>query len=385
MKRIRYGMVGGGPGAFIGAVHRQAAALDGAYELVCGAFSSNADKSKSMAGELNLDPARCYGSFEEMIRAEKALPEDQRMEVVSVTTPNNMHFEPCKQSLEAGFPVICDKPMTFDVEEAENLVSLVKETGLPFGLTHNYTGYPMVKEARDRVGSGQIGEVRKVVVSYPQGWLSEKEEDGDNKQAAWRTDPKQSGISCCMGDIGTHCENLADYITGLEIESLCADITTFVKGRSLEDDGNVLLRYKGGAKGVLFASQISGGEENGLNIKVYGTKGSISWVQVEPNELWVFPGGEGAWQKVTTNSPAMASKAAQNAVRLPAGHPEGFLEAFANLYLEFARWVDDWRSGKSTKASDYDLPTVADGLRGMQFVKAVIDNGKNDNQKWSAL
>ncbi|RME95083.1 MAG: gfo/Idh/MocA family oxidoreductase, partial [Bacteroidetes bacterium] len=259
------GMVGGGRGAFIGKVHRMAAALDGQIELVCGAFSSEPEKSRLSGEDLYLDPNRVYGSYAEMIEAEQALPADQRMDFVSIVTPNHVHHGPAKMALENGFHVICDKPLSFNLEEARELVHLVEQSGLIFALTHNYTGYPMVKQARAMIQHGELGEIRKVVVAYPQGWLSTKLEDSEQKQAAWRTDPKRSGMAGAMGDIGTHAENLAEYISGLQIRELCADLTAFLPGRALDDDGNVLLRFNNGAKGILYASQISAGEENDLH------------------------------------------------------------------------------------------------------------------------
>ena len=282
MRKLRMGMVGGGQGAFIGAVHRIAAFIDNKIELVCGAFSSTAEKSIASGKELGIDDSRCYGTYEEMMEKEKALPEDQRMDFVAIVTPNHMHFPVAKTALENGFHVMSDKPATLDLAEVKELEKIVDATGLIYGLTHNYTGYPMVKEAKDMVATGKLGKIRKIVVEYPQGWLATAEQ---NKQAAWRTDPKLAGGSCCMGDIGTHAENLAEYITGLKITELCADFTTFVEGRPLEDDGNVLIRLEEGARGILYASQISVGEENGLRIRVYGTKGGIEWVQLDPNTL----------------------------------------------------------------------------------------------------
>ncbi|MBE7174635.1 MAG: Gfo/Idh/MocA family oxidoreductase, partial [Williamsia sp.] len=271
------GMVGGGLDAFIGAVHRRAASFDNEIELVCGVFSSSPEKSKATGQALYLPESRVYASFEEMIEQEKKLPEGERMDFVSIVTPNHMHFPPAKMALENGFHVICDKPMTLNLEEAKELARLVEASGLVFGLTHNYTGYPMVKEARDMVRNGKLGTLRKVVVEYPQGWLSKKEEDNNYKQAIWRTDPSKSGAAGCMGDIGTHAENLAEYITGLKISELCADLSTFVPGRQLDDDGNVLLRFEGGAKGILQASQIANGEENSLKIYVWGELGGLEW------------------------------------------------------------------------------------------------------------
>ena len=284
-RKIRMGMVGGGRGAFIGAVHRIAAAIDGQIELVCGAFSSDPQRSRESGADFFLPADRCYGTFQEMIAAEKARPASERMDFISIVTPNHMHFPPAKMALENGFHVLSDKPATFNLAEAKALAAIVKKSGLLYGLTHNYTGYPLVKEARHLVASGRFGTIRKVVVEYPQGWLATRLEASGQKQAAWRTDPKRSGAAGCIGDIGTHAENLAEYITGLEIKELAADLTAFVKGRKLDDDGNVLLRFKGGAKGVLHASQISVGEENNLNIRVYGEKGGLEWHQREPNTL----------------------------------------------------------------------------------------------------
>ena len=286
-RKIRYGMVGGGRGAFIGAVHRIAAAMDQQIELVCGAFSSDPERSRASGADLFLEPERCYGTFEEMIKTEAWLPEGERMDFIAIVTPNHMHFPPAKMALEQGFHVLSDKPATFNLAQAKKLAELVKKSGLLYGLTHNYTGYPLVKEARDMIRAGKLGKIRKVVVEYPQGWLATRIEATGQKQAGWRTDPKRSGAAGSIGDIGTHAENLAEYISGLQIEELAADITSFVKGRKLDDDGNVLLRFKGGAKGVLHCSQISVGEENNINIRVYGEKGGIEWHQKEPNSMLV--------------------------------------------------------------------------------------------------
>lgn len=375
------GMIGGGEGAFIGEVHRMAARLDNRIDLVCGAFSANAAKSKRSGKALGLPDDRVYGSYEEMIKKEAALPESERMQFVSVVTPNHMHFPAAKAALQAGFHVMSDKPATYDLAEAKQLRKLVEKTGLQYGLTHNYTGYPLVKEARDRVKRGKLGEIKKVVVEYPQGWLASRLESSGQKQAGWRTDPKQAGISCCMGDIGTHAENLAEYITGLKITELCADLTTFVPGRKLDDDGNVLLRLENGAKGILHASQISVGEENGLNIRVYGTKGALKWVQAEPNRLTLMfpdapmqiltPGGNNAW----------LSKAALHNCRIPAGHPEAFLEAFANIYRNYADTLSARLAGKKPKVLDQDFPTIDDGVRGMAFIETVVKSSAS-KQKW---
>lgn len=373
------GMVGGGIGAFIGGVHRMAAALDGEIELVCGAFSSSAEKSKASGEALYLAPDRVYANYAEMIAAEKQLPEGERMDFVSIVTPNHVHFEPAKMALENGFHVVCDKPLCFSIEQAEELVRLVDATGLIFALTHNYTGYPMVKQARAMIANGDLGDIRKVVVEYPQGWLSERIEASEQKQAAWRTDPTKSGKAGAMGDIGTHAENLAEYITGLKISALCADLSTFVEGRQLDDDGNVLLRFDNGAKGILHASQIAAGEENDLNIRVYGTKGGIQWFQMEPNSLYV------KWldapKQVLRTGGAGLYPAALSAARIPAGHPEGYLEAFANIYRNVAMCIRARLKGEAADALHQDFPTVRDGLRGMHFIEAVVAASASD-AKW---
>ena len=383
-RKIRMGMVGGGRGAFIGGVHRMAANLDGMIELVCGAFSSDADKSKESGKDLFLPPERSYASFEEMFAREKLLPVGQRMDFVCIVTPNNMHYPVAKEAIRNCFNVMCDKPMTFNLKEAVELQKLVRKSGLLFGLTHNYTGYPMVKEARSLVASGKLGKIRKVVVEYPQGWLASRLEATGQKQADWRTDPKRAGISCCMGDIGTHAENLAEYITGLQIAELCADLTTFVKGRKLEDDGNVLLRFKGGAKGILYASQISIDEENGLRIRVYGEKGGLEWRQEEPNTLLLKWPDQHRQMVRTAAKGGLLSKASLMNTRLPAGHPEGFIEAFANLYRNYALALDSKLEGKRPKAEYLDFPDVDDGVRGMAFIEAVVASSKR-GAVWTEL
>ena len=375
-------MVGGGRGAFNGAVHRMAAALDGQIELVCGAFSSTPEKSRASGADLFLPPDRVYGSYAEMIEREKQLPEEVRMDFISIVTPNHMHFSPAKMALENGFHVVCDKPLAFNMEQALELEQLVKDTGLIFALTHNYTGYPMVKQAKHMIQNGDIGTVRKVVVEYPQGWLSTKLEDSEQKQAAWRTDPNRSGAAGAMGDIGTHAENLAEYITGLKITELCADLTTFVEGRLLDDDGNVLLHFDNGAKGILHASQISAGEENDLNIRIYGTKAGLQWHQMEPNTLLV------KWLdkpvEVRRTGVGDLYPATQGASRIPAGHPEGYLEAFANIYHNFAKCVQARLAGIEPDPLHLDFPTVSDGVRGMQFIEKLIESNQN-NQKWTSM
>ena len=373
------GMVGGGRDAFIGGVHRIAANIDGQIELVCGAFSSNPEKSKLSGQDFYLDPSRVYGSYEEMIMTEKTLPEDVRMDFVSIVTPNHVHYGPAKMALENGFHVVCDKPLSFDLEEAKDLVETVNKTGQIFALTHNYTGYAMIMQARAMVKHGDLGTIRKVVVEYPQGWLSDFIESTDQKQAAWRTDPKRSGIAGAMGDIGTHAENLAEYITGLEISEICADISTLVEGRLLDDDGNVLLRFNNGARGILHASQISKGEENALKIRVYGTNAGIEWHQMEPNTLIVKHGDKPTEIYRTGVGELYPESAAHT--RIPAGHPEGYLEAFANIYRNFAKCVQARIDGVTVDPVYDDFPTVKDGLRGMQFIYKVIESGKSD-QKW---
>lgn len=372
-------MVGGGIGAFIGGVHRMAAALDGEIELVCGAFSSDPEKSKASGAALGLPPDRCYGTFKEMISREKRLRADKRMQIVSIVTPNHVHFPPAKMALENGFHVICDKPLAFNLKEAMALEKLVEKTGLLFALTHNYTGYPMVKQARQMIRHGELGKIRKVVVEYPQGWLSTDIEASGQKQAAWRTDPTRSGIAGAMGDIGTHAENLAEYVTGLKITELCADISIFVPGRQLDDDGNVLLHFERGAKGILHASQISAGEENNLNIRVYGEKGGLEWRQMEPNTL-VVKWLDKPTQYYRTGVGQLYPETRAH-TRIPAGHPEGYLEAFANIYRNFAICVRARFEGEEPDPMYTDFPTVHDGVRGMRFIERVIASGKS-KQKW---
>ena len=383
-RKIRYGMVGGGRGAFIGAVHRIAANIDGQIELVAGAFSSDPEKSKDSGADFFLSPDRVYGSYQELVTQEAALPADKRIDFVSIVTPNHVHFPAAKAALEAGFHVLSDKPATFNLDEAKELAAIVKKTGRLYGLTHNYTGYPLVKEARHLVHSGKLGKIRKVVVEYPQGWLATRIEASGQKQAAWRTDPKRSGAAGCIGDIGTHAENLAEYITGLQISELAADLTAFVKGRKLDDDGNVLLRFKGGAKGVLHSSQISVGEENNLNIRVYGELGGLEWHQNEPNTLLV------KWMdqpmQVYRTANGYLSDAAKAAGRTPPSHPEGYLEAFANIYKNFANAIRARQAGKKLAKDDVanDYPKIEDGVRGMAFIEAVVASSKA-NAAWTKI
>lgn len=375
--KIRMGMVGGGIDAFIGAVHRIAANIDGQIELVCGAFSSNPEKTKATADALFLNPNRAYPTFQDMILKEKLLPENERMQVVSIVTPNHLHFEPAKMALENGFHVICDKPVTFSLAEAIELEKIVTKTGLVFALTHTYTGYPMLKEAKYLIKTGKLGKIRKVVVEYPQGWLSTNLETSGQKQADWRTDPKRAGISCCMGDIGTHAENLAEFVTGLHITEVCADLSTFVEGRLLDDDGNVLIRFENGAKGVLHASQISAGEENNINIRVYGEKGGLQWQQKDNNSLTVML-LDNPVEILRTGGPGLSSKAAPANTRVPAGHPEGYLEAFANIYRNFAFAVRAYNNGIKHDFDTFDFPQIDAGIRGMLFVEKVVESSKKN-------
>ena len=382
-RTLKMGMVGGGPGAFIGEVHRKAARLDGGVEIVGGAFDIDPKKSRQMAKELILDKKRCYGTYKEMIEQELQLSEGERMDFVAVCTPNNWHYPIASALLEAGFHVMCEKPMTLTVAESRSLVNIVKKSGQVFGLMHNYTGYPMVKLARDMVKGGKFGPVRKIVVKYPQGWLATALEKTGQMQASWRTDPKQSGGSGCGGDIGTHAENLAEYITGLQIQEMCADVTTFVKGRKLDDDVNCLLKFNKGAKGILHASQISVGEENNLTIFVHCETGSIEWHQENPNYLYVREIGQPE-HIYKRGNPYVAelSPAAGRGTRLPSGHPEAFIEAFANNYRNFADTVRCKVARVKPDPLMLDFPKVTDGLRGMLFLDTLLTSAKS-KQKWT--
>ena len=373
-------MIGGGPGAFIGAVHRTAAFMDGMIELVCGVFSSDPEKSKAAGHELHVAPQRVYATFEEMIRAEAQLPAGERMDFVSIVTPNHLHFAPASLALEAGFHVVLDKPMTFDLQEARALQEIVQSTGKYFCLTHTYAGYPMIKEAREQVNNNSLGKIRKVYVTYPQGWLSTLLESGDSKQASWRTDPSKSGKAGAMGDIGTHAFHLAEYITGLQVTQVCADINIVVPERKIDDDGAVLLRFNNGASGVLVASQVLAGEENTLSIQVYGEKGGLEWKHTDPNSLLMkWPGAPVHVMRAGNDYLSAAAKAN---TRTPAGHPEGFIEAFANHYRNFARCIQASKSGKEPQPEWLDFPSVEDGVRGMAFIDCVIASGQSQ-QKWT--
>ncbi|MFD2291964.1 Gfo/Idh/MocA family protein [Mariniflexile gromovii] len=376
-RKLRMGMVGGGTGSFIGDVHRKAAAIDGMIELVCGAFSSTEEKSIASGKDLNLDESRCYKTFEEMILKEKELPEAIRMDFVAIVTPNHMHFPPAKMAIENGFHVICDKPVTLTLEEATELENIIKNSGKLFALTHNYTGNSMVKQAKAMIANGELGKIRKIQAQYLQGWLSTSLENTGQKQAAWRTDPKRSGIGGALGDIGTHAENLIEYITGLKIEEIAADLGVFGEGRVLDDDGSMLIRMENGAKGSISISQIALGEENNLAIKVYGDKGSLEWYQENPSELitrWL----EDPKKIYTPNGNGLHPEALEVS-RIPSGHPEGYLEAFATIYKNFAKHVISFNAGETIKKPDY--PTIEDGIRGMKFIYAAVESNKN-NASW---
>lgn len=380
-RKLRFGMIGGGRGAFIGAVHRIAAQMDGQAQLVAGAFSSDPERSRASGADLFLDPSRVYGSYEEMAKAERERREEDRLDFVVIVTPNHQHFGPAKTFLEAGFHVVCDKPVTFDLAQAKALQKVVRKSKRFFALTHNYTGNAMVKQARAMVHAGELGDLRKVVVEYPQGWLATQIETSGQKQAAWRTDPKRSGAAGCIGDIGTHAENLARYITGLEIQELCADLTAFVKGRKLDDDGNILVRYIGGAKGILHASQISVGEENNLNIRVYGTKAGLEWYQEHPNELYVkYPDRP---KQIYRRGNGYLRDEAKRFTRIPPGHPEGYLEAFGNIYQEVFRAIRAEQAGQPIPR-DLDFPTIDDGVAGMLFIETVVKSAKA-GARWTKM
>ena len=381
-RKLRMGMVGGGLTSFIGPVHRKAAGIDGEIELVCGAFSVVPGESKETGQALYLNPKRVYETYQEMFEKEAALPADQRIDFVSVVTPNHVHFGPTKMALENGFHVLVEKPIAFSLEEAKILQKLVAKTGLILGLTHTYTGYPLVKEARQMVAKGALGKIRKVYVEYPQGWLSTPLEKSGNMQASWRTDPKQSGMGGAIGDIGTHAANLAEYITGSNITEICAMLNAVVKGRMIDDDSSMLLKFDNGATGILLATQVAAGEENNLNIRVYGEKGGLEWKQMDPNTMivkWLDKPTE-----VIRAGQKYLSDEAKAFTRTPAGHPEGYLEAFANIYRAFTRAVRDFKPGKKINAAKYDFPDVEDGVRGMNFVQTAVKSASS-NRKWTKL
>ena len=373
------GMVGGGIGSFIGAIHRNAAFLDNCIELVCGSFSSDYQNSIQTGKNLFLDSSRIYKTYDEMIDKESNLDSSKRMDIVSIVTPNHIHYDPAYKALDNGFPVIIDKPMTYDSEQAKNLVDKVNETGIPFAVTHTYTGYPMVKEAKSIIKSGKIGKIRKVAVEYPQGWLTTNLESTDNKQASWRTDPRKSGKAGSMGDIGTHAANMVEYVTGKKIIKLLSKVNVFVEGRLLEDDGNVLITLEDGIEGNLMTSQIATGEENDLKIRVWGDSGGIEWKHSSPNTLLLkLNGRPNQIYRAGVNNSYLSDFTLANC-RTPSGHPEGFIEAFANIYRNFSYSVKNYKNNKKDDPI-YDYPTVEEGYRGMRFIDAVIDSSKNS--KW---
>lgn len=381
-RKLRMGMVGGGLTSFIGPVHRRAAGIDGNIELVSGAFSVVPGESEATGKLLHLDRDRVYTTYQEMFEKESKMPADKRLDFISVVTPNHVHFGPAKMALESGFHVMVEKPIAFSMEEAKALKKVVEKTGLILGLTHTYTGYPMVKEAREIVASGKLGKVRKVFVEYPQGWLSTLLEGSGNEQASWRTDPKRSGAGGAIGDIGTHAANLAEYIMGANITEVCAMLNTKVKGRRLDDDSSMLLKFDNNATGVLIATQVAAGEENDLNIRIYGEKGGLQWRQEEPNSL-VLKWLDRPKEILRAGWPYLSDSAKKN-IRIPAGHPEGYLEAFANLYKAFGNAVHDFKPGKKINPKKYDFPDVDHGVRGMAFVNTAIKSTLS-NRKWTKL
>lgn len=375
--KIRLGMVGGGQGAFIGAVHRIAARIDGEYELVAGALSSNPERALASALELGIDPSRSYATFAAMAKAEAKRPDG--IEAVAIVTPNHVHFAAAKAFLEAGIHVICDKPVTSTLSDAKKLAEIAKKSGKLFVLTHNYTGYPMIRQAREMVAKGMLGKIRLVHAEYPQDWLTEAIENTGQKQAAWRTDPKQSGAGGATGDIGTHAYNLGCFVSGLELDSLAADLDAFVPGRQLDDNAHIMLRYKGGAKGMIWCSQVAPGHENGLKLRVYGTEGGIEWVQADPNYLWYTPFGEP--KQLLTRGGAGSMPSANRVTRVPGGHPEGYLEGFANIYTEAAKAIRAVRKKNGKVPKDVIFPTVEDGVAGVAFVEACVKSSKK-NGAW---
>lgn len=379
--KLKYGQIGGGRGSFIGAVHRRAAAMNGRIDLVAGAFSSTPEKAKASGRDLMIADKRNYGNWREMLEKESQLPFDERIDFVDIVTPNHMHFRPALEFVEAGFNVLMDKPMVHSSRQALELVEAVEKSGVVFGLTHNYTGYPMVKEARAWIRNEKLGKINRVVVEYPQGWLLERMED-QNKQAAWRTDPTRSGIAGAVGDIGSHCENLVSYSTGLEVESICADLTTFAAGRQLDDDANVMLRFTNGARGLLWCSQVAAAEENNINIRVYGTKGSLEWHQERPNII-AFKDPAGPDQLYKRGN-GYLSLAAQRAAQLPPGHPEAFYEAFSNIFMNFTDTIRAKLEGRKPTELELDFPTVYDGARGVKFIEKVVESSQSE-VKWLAF
>lgn len=381
---IRYGMVGGGQGAFIGGVHRIAARIDGDFQLVAGALSSNPERARASGRELGIADDRNYASFVDMAKAEAKRPDG--IEVVSIVTPNHMHYPAAKAFLDAGIHVICDKPVTSNLADAKKLAALVKKSGKLFILTHNYTGYPMIRQAREMVAAGKLGALRLVQAEYPQDWMTDSAETSGSKQAEWRVDPARSGVGGATGDIGTHAYNLARFVSGLELDSLAADLQAFGAGRQLDDNANIMLRFKEkdgvAARGMIWASQVAPGHENGLKLRVYGTKGGLEWVQADPNYLWYTPFGEP--KQLITRGGAGSGPAAARVTRVPSGHPEGYLEGFATIYAEAARAIRAARKkgGKVDKAVVF--PTVEDGVEGVAFIEACVKSSKK-NAAWTKL
>ncbi len=381
-RKLKMGMVGGGKDAFIGAVHRSAATMDGRAEFVAGALSSTPDKARESGRALGLADDRNYGSWEEMLEKESARPEGERIDFVSIVTPNHMHFPVAEAFAEAGFNVVCDKPLVHTSEQARELTEIVDRTGVVFAVTYNYTGYPMVKQARHLIREGRIGDIRKVIVEYNQGWLATRLEEDGAKQAEWRTDPQRSGIAGAMGDIGSHAENLLSCVTGLEISQICADLTTFVPGRRLDDDGNLLLRLENGARGILFASQIEAGEENDLRLRVYGAEGGLEWRQENPNYLRLKLSGQP--EQLFKRGNDYLCEEARDATRIPFGHPEGFFEAFANVYLGAMKAMRARGAGTVPEKEAGDYPTVCDGARGVRFIEKTVESAGSD-RKWTEM
>jgi predicted dehydrogenase len=382
MKTLKYGMVGGGRDAFIGEVHRKAMALDGQFTLLAGALSSTPEKARASGQDLGLAADRNYGSWQEMLEKELARPEAERIDLVSIVTPNHVHYPVAKAFAEAGIHVVSDKPLVHTSEQAQDLVRISKEKDIVFAVTYNYTGYPMVRQARHMVQSGELGEIRKVIVEYNQGWLATKLEDEGLKQAGWRTDPERSGAAGCIGDIGSHAENLVATVTGLELSHLCADLSTFVPGRRLDDDGNLLLRFSSGAKGVLISSQIQVGDENDIRLRVFGTQGSLAWYQEDPNYLIHRPLGKAT--RILKRGNDYLCAASLKASRIPPGHPEAFLEAFANVYLGAAEAIRAKQAGRELADLEGDYPTVEDGARGVRFIERTVASASSE-QKWTAF
>jgi predicted dehydrogenase len=375
--RIRLGMVGGGQGAFIGAVHRIAARMDDQFVLVAGALSSEPERAKASGEELGLEPERTYTDYRVMAKEETR--RNDGIEAVSIVTPNHLHFPVSKAFMEAGIHVICDKPLVHTSREAKALMALEKKSGVIFALTHNYSGYPMIRQAREMVQAGELGTIQVIQAEYPQDWLTTKLEDEGHKQAGWRTDPKLTGIGGCVGDIGTHAYQLACFVSGLELDSLSADLSTFVKGRQVDDNVHIMLRFKGGARGMLWASQVAPGNENGLRLRVYGTKGGIDWVQADPNYLWFTPFEKP--KQLITRGGAGSGKAAARVTRVPPGHPEGYLEGFANIYTEVARAIKAKRDGKKSRDREVTFPGLEDGAKGVAFIEAAVKSSKA-NGRW---